>query len=205
MQPGIKSSYRTPFKLLLQAFEQTKLWIMHYPLPHSPRGWCFFQILHSPLLYFCLFLLSDPVHLALFPSFPSSRQPFSSDGGQRSSFDGLLWDKSLLMKIQQPLFHIFVTTVNGVNSRLGLTSSQMLLKVPQTWIILAVFLKKNQLEEKNSRGILFLSQYQKWWKQQKATRGHRGMQLKLSLGKLDKLVSKPSYYLFFKHRHKDIW
>lgn len=128
------------FQPLLQAIERAKLWIMHCTLPHSPRGWCFPKscILHStPLLYFCPFLLSDPFHFALFPSFasphPSSRQPSSSDRGQRSSLDGLLWDKSLLLKIQQPLIHIFVTTVDGVNSRLGLTSSQMILKVPQTW------------------------------------------------------------------------
>lgn len=119
---------------------------------HSPpqsQRLTFPQILHSPLLYFCPFLLSDPFRLALFPTFPSSRQPSSSDRGQRSSLDGLLWDKSLLLKIQQPLIHILVTRVHGFNCSLRLRSTQMLLKVPRSDLVWQVFLKKKQLGGKS--------------------------------------------------------
>lgn len=156
MQPGIQSSYRTLFKPLLQA-SQRPGWELCIALsPTVPEADVSLNPAFStPLLYFCPFLLSNPFRLTLFPAFaaprPSSRQPSSSDRGQRSSLDGLLWDKSLLLKIQQPLIHIFVKTVNGVNSGLGLTSSQMLLKVPQTWISLAVLLNKNQLGQKKNQ------------------------------------------------------
>lgn len=72
-----------------------------------------------PLLYFypsCSFSFSQfssfDIPTSLFQTAILFRQ------GQRSSLHNLLWDKSLLLKIQRPFIHI-VTRVDGVNSRWG--------------------------------------------------------------------------------------
>lgn len=102
---------------LFYKLERVKLRVEHPPQSKwlmSP------QILPSPFHSFISILLA-PFHLAFFPSLasthPSSRQPSSSDRGQRSSLHDLLQDTSPL-KIQQPFIHT-VTKVDGVNSRRG--------------------------------------------------------------------------------------
>lgn len=111
-------------------------------LPHTLRG---SGPSRSHILPFCPSSLSDPFLLTPFVCLPPFLRQTPIFFRRRSEFKS--WQPSLRQKstseIQHPVIHMFVTTVDGVSARLGVSfQSDTLKKVPSS-SRLAVSLKRS--------------------------------------------------------------